>query len=323
MGCSHSSATKGAETPGPKGRVSSILGTRAAHSPEANGSGKRDGPPARQDTPSPSGSMILPLGLVSELPGNSTRSPTASHTTRLRQPGDPSTAQGGPGQLPDEPSARAGGGGGASDAHSLYGSSGVGSLAFPAGLSFADLLRERAPFPWRRGPVIGSGAYGAVYLGLNDMDGSLVAVKEMPFQLGNRELCRALAREIFTLRCVGSRSGWMMRLSLLPAECYSLMPTSELPHRGRRWKWGTSQLAAAATQLAAPHSVDDAAAAASQIQDVLGSHAMRCTSCGWRAGALLDPLLSVELVCPVSALRRLLRADTWTIPTSCGITAAR
>jgi len=230
MGCSHSSATKGAETPGPKGRVSSILGTRAAHSPEGNGSGKRDGPPARQDTPSPSGSMILPLGLVSELPGNSTRSPIASHATRLRQPGDPLTAQGGPSQLLDEVSSRAGGGGGHGDANSLYGGSGVGSPALPAGLSFADLLRERAPFPWRRGPVIGSGAYGAVYLGLNDMDGSLVAVKEMPFQLGNRELCRALAREIFTLRCVGRWSGWTRRFVPFSAACHSYANVGEGGH---------------------------------------------------------------------------------------------
>jgi hypothetical protein len=225
MGCTHSSATKGAETPRPKGRVSSILGTRTAQSPEGNGSGKRDGAPARQDTPSPSGSMILPLGLVSELPGNSTRSPTASHTTLLRQPGDASTAHGGPSQLLDEGPSRAGGGG------HVYGNSGAGSPAFPAGLSFADLLRESAPFPWRRGPVIGSGAYGAVYLGLNDMDGSLVAVKEMPFQLENRELCRALAREIFTLRCVGGRSGCTRRFSLLYAAT-----TQMLASEVRSWR---------------------------------------------------------------------------------------
>lgn len=75
--------------------------------------------------------------------------------------------------------------------------------------AYEELLRERAPFPWRRGHVIGSGSYGAVFLGMNCFDGSFVAVKEMGLRAQDPTVCAALAREISTLRCV-----------LSPSDCY-------------------------------------------------------------------------------------------------------
>lgn len=70
----------------------------------------------------------------------------------------------------------------------------------PAVSAYQQLLRERAPFPWRRGNVIGNGSYGAVWLGMNCLDGSLLAVKEMGLRAQDPTVCAALAQEIATLR---------------------------------------------------------------------------------------------------------------------------
>jgi hypothetical protein len=42
---------------------------------------------------------------------------------------------------------------------------------------------DRAPIKWKRGDLIGSGAYGRVYLGLNEADGALIAAKQIPLSV--------------------------------------------------------------------------------------------------------------------------------------------
>lgn len=74
------------------------------------------------------------------------------------------------------------------------------SLQGQSDSDYQALLRERAPFPWRLGNVIGNGSYGAVWLGMNCLDGSLLAVKEMGLRAQDPIVCAALAREIATLR---------------------------------------------------------------------------------------------------------------------------
>ena len=67
----------------------------------------------------------------------------------------------------------------------------------------ADRLPEAGPVNWTRGELIGAGAFGRVYLGLNNETGQLMAVKQAcpcfassPSCLACRELadCRIIAR---------------------------------------------------------------------------------------------------------------------------------
>ena len=44
------------------------------------------------------------------------------------------------------------------------------------------------------------GAFGAVYLGLNDDTGALMAVKELPFSLSDKKEIRKLSAEINLMR---------------------------------------------------------------------------------------------------------------------------
>jgi serine/threonine protein kinase len=55
---------------------------------------------------------------------------------------------------------------------------------------------------WRKGRTIGRGAFGAVYLGLNDDTGALMAVKELPFSLSDKKEIRKMSAEINLMRCV-------------------------------------------------------------------------------------------------------------------------
>ena len=50
------------------------------------------------------------------------------------------------------------------------------ACAFPAGAVKA----------WKRGEMIGSGAFGKVFIGLNEATGALMAVKEINFHAGNK-----------------------------------------------------------------------------------------------------------------------------------------
>ena len=42
-----------------------------------------------------------------------------------------------------------------------------------------QLMREPAPIRWRKGELIGAGAYGRVYMGMNLESGELIAVKQV------------------------------------------------------------------------------------------------------------------------------------------------
>ena len=53
---------------------------------------------------------------------------------------------------------------------------------------------------WRKGETIGRGAFGAVYLGLNDDTGALMAVKELSFSLSDKKEIRKLSAEINLMR---------------------------------------------------------------------------------------------------------------------------
>ncbi|CAD7702839.1 unnamed protein product [Ostreobium quekettii] len=52
---------------------------------------------------------------------------------------------------------------------------------------------DRTPMRWTRGELIGAGAYGRVYLGLNQVSGRLMAVKQV--QTPNDESCRSRVAE--------------------------------------------------------------------------------------------------------------------------------
>ena len=40
-------------------------------------------------------------------------------------------------------------------------------------------MKEPAPIRWRKGELIGAGAYGRVYMGMNLESGELIAVKQV------------------------------------------------------------------------------------------------------------------------------------------------
>ena len=57
------------------------------------------------------------------------------------------------------------------------------TLIHSGGNTFRDsevqLMREPAPIRWRKGELIGAGAYGRVYMGMNLESGELIAVKQV------------------------------------------------------------------------------------------------------------------------------------------------
>lgn len=57
---------------------------------------------------------------------------------------------------------------------------------------------------WKRGELIGKGANGTVYLGLDLRNGRLMAAKEVLAQRATEDRLRALRREIRLLRCAGA-----------------------------------------------------------------------------------------------------------------------
>ncbi len=67
-------------------------------------------------------------------------------------------------------------------------------------------LSQYTPMPggvrWRKGEMIGRGAVGAVYLGLNDDTGSLMAVKELQYRADSQKEVEGLMREINVMRYV-------------------------------------------------------------------------------------------------------------------------
>mmetsp|Transcript_5138 Transcript_5138/g.12465 ORF Transcript_5138/g.12465 Transcript_5138/m.12465 type:complete len:634 (+) Transcript_5138:205-2106(+) len=60
------------------------------------------------------------------------------------------------------------------------------------------------PFRWNRGELIGCGAFGRVYLGMNLDTGGLMAIKEVPLvpsdTTGNRDLIQDVEREVLLLK---------------------------------------------------------------------------------------------------------------------------
>jgi serine/threonine protein kinase len=56
------------------------------------------------------------------------------------------------------------------------------------------------PTMWKKGELIGAGAYGRVYMGMNEASGSLIAVKEMVFAPDNFKEMTALQLEVGLMR---------------------------------------------------------------------------------------------------------------------------
>ena len=53
---------------------------------------------------------------------------------------------------------------------------------------------------WKKGELIGAGAYGRVFMGLNELTGGLIAIKEMVFTQDNEKEMKALQREVSLMR---------------------------------------------------------------------------------------------------------------------------
>ncbi len=66
---------------------------------------------------------------------------------------------------------------------------------------------DALPIQWRKGEMLGSGAYGKVYLGLNFSNGQLMAVKQVPLDVANTNDPRLLAleKEIHVLRSLSNK----------------------------------------------------------------------------------------------------------------------
>ena len=62
----------------------------------------------------------------------------------------------------------------------------------------SDVMQPLLALPFT--PVPRRGAFGAVYLGLNDDTGALMAVKELPFSLSDKKEIRKLSAEINLMR---------------------------------------------------------------------------------------------------------------------------
>jgi serine/threonine protein kinase len=57
---------------------------------------------------------------------------------------------------------------------------------------------------WRKGELLGRGAFGSVFLGLCEDTGALMAVKELTYAYDNKKEVRQLQEEINLMRCVSS-----------------------------------------------------------------------------------------------------------------------
>jgi len=53
---------------------------------------------------------------------------------------------------------------------------------------------------WKKGELIGAGAYGRVFMGMNELTGGLIAIKEMVFTQDNESEMQALQREVSLMR---------------------------------------------------------------------------------------------------------------------------
>ena len=87
-------------------------------------------------------------------------------------------------------------------------SAGSGGVRDAVGLSVACTDRQYERIKWRKGDLIGSGANGRVYLGLEEETGAIIAVKEMLFSsaVQDREELEAMQEEIEVLRHAPQRA---------------------------------------------------------------------------------------------------------------------
>ena len=53
---------------------------------------------------------------------------------------------------------------------------------------------------WKKGELIGAGAYGRVFMGMNELTGGLIAIKEMVFTQDNEKEMKSLQREVSLMR---------------------------------------------------------------------------------------------------------------------------
>ena len=80
------------------------------------------------------------------------------------------------------------------------------SSGTPNSISQSQLSTSSSPNPnrrrtvrenkWKRGELIGAGAYGRVFMGMNEISGELIAIKEMVFTPDNYKEITALQQEI-------------------------------------------------------------------------------------------------------------------------------
>ena len=68
--------------------------------------------------------------------------------------------------------------------------------------AFGKANIEQCDFRWKRGEQIGQGSFGAVYQGLNEDTGALIAIKEMQFDAGDASPIAAMKEEIILLRAL-------------------------------------------------------------------------------------------------------------------------
>lgn len=73
----------------------------------------------------------------------------------------------------------------------------------------------KSPTKWIRGALIGAGSFGSVYLGMNPMNGSLMAVKQVELPTGyshneerKKSMLDALEREIELLKVLQHESSF-------------------------------------------------------------------------------------------------------------------
>ena len=90
------------------------------------------------------------------------------------------------------------------------GSTLLSSSGTPNSISQSQLSTSSSPNPnrrrtvrenkWKRGELIGAGAYGRVFMGMNEISGELIAIKEMVFTPDNYKEITALQQEISLMK---------------------------------------------------------------------------------------------------------------------------